>query len=89
MLLVFFLGILIICISTSFALYGAEDPVTRLSDKNFDEYISQPGVTVVKFYASWCGHCEKFAPKFKKAASVLQVCCHTKNSNFRVLCILA
>ncbi|VDN99215.1 unnamed protein product [Rodentolepis nana] len=63
---------LLICISTTRALYGTGDPVTLLDEKNFDDFISQPGVNVVKFYASWCGHCENFAPTFKKAASVLK-----------------
>ncbi|KAM3176443.1 hypothetical protein ACTXT7_006522 [Hymenolepis weldensis] len=69
---VFLCGTILICICTTYALYGAEDPVTLLNENNFDEFISRPGVNVVKFYASWCGHCENFAPKFKKTASVLQ-----------------
>lgn len=62
-----------ICISSTLALYGGDDSVTQLDGSNFSEFISHPGVTIVKFYASWCGHCEQFAPKFKKAASVFQV----------------
>ncbi|VDL16197.1 unnamed protein product [Hymenolepis diminuta] len=65
-------GTILTCICTTYALYGAEDPVTLLNENNFDEFISQPGVNVVKFYASWCNHCENFAPKFKKTASVFQ-----------------
>ncbi|CDS42324.1 protein disulfide isomerase A6 [Echinococcus multilocularis] len=57
---------------TCFALYGGDDSVIQLNGQNFDEFISQPGVTVVKFYASWCSHCERFAPKFKKASDILQ-----------------
>nr|CDS34617.1 protein disulfide isomerase A6 [Hymenolepis microstoma]CUU98685.1 protein disulfide isomerase A6 [Hymenolepis microstoma] len=67
-----FVATLLICISTTHALYGTDDPVTLLNEENFDEFISRPGVNVVKFYASWCSHCENFAPKFKKAASVLK-----------------
>ncbi|VDD80433.1 unnamed protein product [Mesocestoides corti] len=67
-----FVGFLLIVIHTSFALYGSEDFVTQLNTDNFESFTSQPGVKVVKFYASWCGHCENFAPKFKKAAKLLQ-----------------
>ncbi|VDM17356.1 unnamed protein product [Hydatigera taeniaeformis] len=59
-------------IRACFALYGGDDSVTRLNSENFDNFVSQPGVTVIKFYASWCGHCEGFAPKFRKAAGILQ-----------------
>ena len=55
------------------------DSVTQLSNGNFDEFVSRSGVTVVKFYASWCGHCENLAPKYKKAANILQV------SNFYIV----
>ncbi|KAL5110157.1 hypothetical protein TcWFU_003841 [Taenia crassiceps] len=68
----YLLCFLSVFIHTCSALYGDDDSVTRLSSENFDEFVSQSGVTVVKFYASWCGHCENFAPKFKKAAGILQ-----------------
>lgn len=66
------LALSVLAIYTCSALYGDDDSVTQLTSKNFDKFVANPGVTIVKFYASWCGHCEAFAPKFKKAAKLLK-----------------
>ncbi|KAL7752569.1 hypothetical protein RI367_002103 [Sorochytrium milnesiophthora] len=54
------------------ALYSAKDPITALTDANFDSKVLKSNHTwVVEFYAPWCGHCKQFAPEFKKAAKRL------------------
>ena len=43
-----------------------------LSDDNFEEEVQQSeDYWLVEFYAPWCGHCQKLAPEWKKAAKEL------------------
>ncbi|KEG13152.1 protein disulfide isomerase [Trypanosoma grayi] len=42
--------------------------VVEATDKNFDSVIKQSEIALVKFYAPWCGHCQKLAPEWEKAA---------------------
>eukprot|EP00177_Eucheuma_denticulatum_P002998 GFKZ01005395.1.p1 GENE.GFKZ01005395.1~~GFKZ01005395.1.p1 ORF type:complete len:553 (-),score=110.77 GFKZ01005395.1:908-2566(-) len=50
----------------------ADDDVVVATKDNFDEIIGSDELTLVKFYAPWCGHCKKMAGDFKEAATELK-----------------
>ena len=50
---------------------ASSSSVVSLSGSSFDSFVSGPGVTVVEFFAPWCGHCKKLAPKYEEAATIL------------------
>eukprot|EP00617_Octactis_speculum_P015897 CAMPEP_0185754410 /NCGR_PEP_ID=MMETSP1174-20130828/13062_1 /TAXON_ID=35687 /ORGANISM="Dictyocha speculum, Strain CCMP1381" /LENGTH=501 /DNA_ID=CAMNT_0028432603 /DNA_START=32 /DNA_END=1537 /DNA_ORIENTATION=- len=52
--------------------WAEESAVITLTDGNFDENIIEWPLSVVEFYAPWCGHCKKLTPEYETAAVILQ-----------------
>ncbi len=46
--------------------------MTVLTQNDFNQAVlDSNGITFVEFYASWCPHCQAFAPEYKEIASEL------------------
>ncbi|CAM0136133.1 hypothetical protein VKS41_005474 [Umbelopsis sp. WA50703] len=65
------IGVTLLATSTQ-ALYDKSGPVLELTAQNFKEEVMNNGhLVAVEFYAPWCGHCQRLAPAWKKAAGNL------------------
>jgi len=52
---------------------SGEKDVVELTDSNFeDEVLKSPDMILVEFFAPWCGHCQRLAPEWAKAAAELK-----------------
>ncbi|EPZ33204.1 Thioredoxin-like fold domain-containing protein [Rozella allomycis CSF55] len=52
------------------AVYASD--VVQLTGDTFKDFITSEANALVEFYAPWCGHCQKLAPKYEEAATTLK-----------------
>ncbi|ANB14797.1 protein disulfide isomerase MPD1 [Sugiyamaella lignohabitans] len=70
-----FIGFLLIGGSVTAAGFYEEEgsPVRELNPKTFQkEVVNSNSVSIVEFYAPWCGYCQKLLPEYLKAAKSLK-----------------
>lgn len=52
-------------------LFSKENGIYIITNKNFDNFISQYDSTLIVFHAPWCGYCKKLIPELENITSIL------------------
>lgn len=64
--------LLVALVASAAFVHAADDDVVVLDSNNFDSEIKDSSITLVEFFAPWCGHCKSLAPNYAKAATELK-----------------